>query len=212
MRPGRLHVITDTQLQTRLGHVELARLALEGGATTIQLREKRADTRELVAVAREIGALCRRRRVPFLVNDRADVAWASDADGVHLGADDLSVSDARRLLGPHRIIGASADSTEEAIERARAGADYAGIGPIFATTSKPNTGPVLGIEGLRRAVAGSSIPLIAIGGISLANLDEVLATGVYGVALLGAICLSDDPASAVRQAAARFAPRASTLA
>lgn len=212
MKAGRLHIITDMHVQDRFTHLELAALALEGGATTLQLRDKQAGARELVATAVQIGVLCRRRRVPLLINDRADVAWASDADGVHLGEGDLSLADARRLLGPNRILGASADHAEEAVARSRAGADYVGLGPVFATRTKIDTGPVLGLEGLRAAALVSPAPLVAIGGLTLDNLDDVLATGVYGVALLGAVCMSRDPAATVHRAAEFIAARFSSLA
>ncbi|MFN8549504.1 MAG: thiamine phosphate synthase [Candidatus Eisenbacteria bacterium] len=198
MRIGRLHVITDGTLQTRFGHVELARLALEGGAETVQYRRKDGTARQMIAEAAEIHALCRRHRARLIVNDRVDIAMAVDADGVHLGVDDLPIGFARELLGATRLIGGSSDNAEEAVSLARQSVDYAGIGPVFATRSKQDTGPVLGLEGLAAAVRATTLPLIAIGGISIENIDQVLATGVHGVAVLGAVCLADDPLLATR--------------
>ena len=195
---GRLHVITDATLQRIRGHVELAELALIGGATTVQYRRKDGSARLLIEEASAIRALCRRHKASFIVNDRADVALAADADGVHLGADDLPISIARDLLGPARVIGGSADNAEEAVALSRAGFDYLGIGPVFATASKHDTGPVLGLDGLADAVRRATLPLIAIGGISLANVDAVLETGVHGIAVLGAVALAEDPTAATQ--------------
>jgi thiamine-phosphate pyrophosphorylase len=194
---GRLHVLTDSELQSRWSHFDLARAALDGGAETIQYRRKHGPTRLMLKEAITIREVCRRRKVPLVVNDRVDVALFADADGVHLGQEDLPIALARDLLGPRRIIGGSADLADEAGAWHREGVDYVGIGPIFVTTSKRDAGPVLGISGLARAVRTASIPLIAIGGITAENLAEVLATGVHGVAVLGAVCLAADPAVAV---------------
>lgn len=131
------------------------------------------------------------------MNDRVDVAWAADADGVHLGAGDLPAALARELLGPHRIIGCSGDNAEEALACGCLGADYVGIGPVFPTGSKADAGLLLGLDGLARAVRESRVPLIAIGGIAVDNLASVLETGVHGVAVLSAVCRSDDPAGTV---------------
>lgn len=202
MKIGRLHVITDVKMQQRVSHLELAEAAIEGGADVVQLRDKEASALALLETALELASLCRRKRIHLIVNDRADIAWAADAHGVHLGDQDLPLSAARRLLGPDRILGSSADNAEDATRLARDGADYAGIGPIFSTTSKTDAGPELGIEGLVKAVRASPIPLIAIGGITLSNLEEVVATGVHGVALLSAVSLSPHPASVVQKARA----------
>lgn len=198
MKPiGRLHVLTDSELQSRWSPIDLARAALDGGAQTIQYRRKHGATRLMLREAVAICEACRRRKATLVVNDRVDVALFADADGVHLGDEDLPVALARGLLGPARIIGASSDDGNDARTRHREGADYAGIGPIFATSSKPDAGPVLGLDGLARAVREATLPLIAIGGITQKNLAEVLATGVHGVAVLSAVCLADDPAGVV---------------
>ena len=198
MKPiGRLHVLTDSLLQRRFTHLELARFALEGGAEMIQYRRKDAAARVMIEEAAAIRLLCRRPGIPLIVDDRVDVALAADADGVHLGDQDLPIPLARDLLGPHRIIGGSADNAAEARDRERDGADYTGIGPVFATSSKSDTGPILGLDGLARAVRATERPLIAIGGITRENLPSVLATGVHGVAVLSEVCLADDPAAVV---------------
>jgi thiamine-phosphate pyrophosphorylase len=195
-RIGRLNVITDSSVQARFSHLELARLALEGGAEVVQYRRKDAGTRLLLEESEAIRAICRRQGVPLIVDDRADVALFGDADGVHLGDQDLPIPLARDLLGPHRFIGGSADNAEEAIARIRDGADYVGIGPVFPTSSKADTGPLLGLDGLARAVRAAEAPLIAIGGITLENAASVLATGVHGIAILSAIALAENPKAA----------------
>ena len=194
---GRLHVLTDSELQSRWSHLDLARAALDGGAETIQYRRKHGPTRLMLQEAIAIRDVCRCRKVPLVVNDRVDVALFADADGVHLGQDDLPIALARDLFGPARIIGGSAVRAEDAVSGRAGGVDYVGIGPIFVTTSKQDAGPVLGLSGLACAVRTADIPLIAIGGITAENAAEVLATGVHGIAVLGAVCLADDPAAAV---------------
>jgi thiamine-phosphate pyrophosphorylase len=202
-RVGRLHVLTDATLQDRCGHEELARLAVEGGADTIQFREKRASTREQIRLARALSEACRRAGVPLIVNDRVDVALAADAAGVHLGREDFPIAMARRLLGPDRIIGGSASTLAQAEEVMWAGADYVGLGAIYATTSKAGASAPLGPGTLREVARGIEIPVIAIGGIGLAQIPEVIAAGAYGVAVIQAVALAEDPraaAAAIRAA------------
>lgn len=199
-RVGRLHVITDETLQDRLGHAALAALALEGGAEAVQLREKHPrSTAQLVAVARAIAALCADRHALCIVNDRADVAFAARS-GVHVGQDDLAPADARALLGPHAVVGATVHDDDElrAIEGSHA--DYLGVGPVFGTTSKETGLPALGLDGLERFVRATRLPVIAIGGITPERVAAVLATGAHGVAVLGGVCLASDP----RAATARY--------
>lgn len=217
MKLGPIYVITDTTMRPGSSHLSLVRAALSGGADTVQLRDKPAahrepgpierspaagslSTRAFLAAVREAAALCRRAGVPLIVNDRTDVAWAADADGVHLGDGDLPLGLARALLGPRRILGASADTLEDVLARAAEGADYCGIGPVFPTSTKSDAGPVLGLDGLARIVAASPIPLVAIGGISLERLPDVAATRVHAAALVSAICAAEDPEAATRLA------------
>ncbi|MFH1143433.1 MAG: thiamine phosphate synthase [Candidatus Eisenbacteria bacterium] len=202
---GRLHVVTDAALPGSPGHREIARMAIAGGADVVQFREKRViTTRELIEEVRALLRLACRACVKTIVNDRVDVALAGDAQGVHVGSDDFPVSVARRLLGPDRIIGASARSVEEAQEAAWAGADYLGVGDVFGTSSKPDAGPVLGIEGLRRIVAAVEIPVIAIGGIGAEHVEPILAAGAHGIAVLSAVALADDPEAVTRDLRARM--------
>ncbi len=184
----------------------LARAALEGGAGMIQLRAKGITDRALLQRADQIAALCRDAGAVFVVNDRPDVASLAGADGVHLGQEDLPCGRVREFFGSGLLVGASAHSREE-IERAvSAGADYLGVGTIFATGTKPDlTGQGLAI--LRVARERSSLPFFAIGGITLDNVDEVMDAGAHGVAIAGAIAGAPDP----RAATEAFARRLSRL-
>jgi len=193
---GRLHTLTDTVFQSRFDHVRLAEIMIAGGAHVVQLREKRDSTRAMIAAAVSVARMCRPAGVTFIINDRVDVALASDADGVHLGQDDFPVTPARRLLGPDRIIGVSVDSIEEALRAWREGADYVGFGPVFPTGSKQDTGPVAGVESLRDVVSRVPLPVIAIGGVHLGNIESVLRAGAHGAAVLSAVAGSEDPLAA----------------
>ncbi|MCK9517864.1 MAG: thiamine phosphate synthase [Dehalococcoidia bacterium] len=201
-QPGRLHVITDTVLQTGRTHAEIARLALEGGADTIQYREKRPlVTRELMVDAAAVLATCRAAHALAIVDDRVDVAFAVGATGLHLGRHDLPVDAARRILGPAAIIGGTANSLEEARTVWLQPIDYLGVGPVFGTSSKANPAPVLGLAALAAIAAESPVPVIAIGNITPDRVADVLAAGAYGIAVLSGVTCADDP----RAAAARYA-------
>ena len=195
---GRFHVLTDTVLQGRLSHVELAELAIAGGADAIQFRQKGGATREMIRVAEQMRALCQKAGVTFVVNDRVDVAIASHADGVHLGQDDFPIPLARELLGEEAIIGGSASSMEEARKCLSEGADYIGFGPVYPTTSKEDAGPVGGLGLLKQIVEGIPLPIIAIGGVTRDNVPVVMQTGVHGIAVISAVCCQKDPREAAR--------------
>jgi thiamine-phosphate pyrophosphorylase len=178
--------------------VELAELAIAGGADTIQFRQKGGATREMIRVAEQMRALCKRTGVIFVVNDRVDVAIASHADGVHLGQDDFPIPLARKLLGGEAIIGGSAGSMEQARDCLLEGADYIGFGPTYPTTSKEDAGPASGLGLLKQIVEAIPLPIIAIGGISRDNLPLVIQTGVHGIAVISAVCCQDDPTEAAK--------------
>jgi thiamine-phosphate pyrophosphorylase len=199
MKPiGKFHVLTDTVLQDRLSHQKLAELAIAGGADTIQFRQKTGSTREMIRLAGEMQALCRRSGVTFIVNDRLDVALAVQADGVHLGQDDFPIPLARKLLGEKAVIGGSASNLKEARKCLSEGADYVGFGPVFATTSKEDAGPAGGLELLGEVVREIRLPVVAIGGINRKNAPLVLRTGAYGLAVISAVCCQADPQEAAR--------------
>jgi thiamine-phosphate pyrophosphorylase len=195
---GKLHVLTDIVLQTRYSHLELAGLAVAGGADTIQFRQKAGSTREMIRVAEEMQDLCTKAGVTFLVNDRIDVAIAAHADGVHLGQSDFPIPLARKLLGDEAIIGGSAGTLEEARKCLTEGADYVGFGPVYATTSKEDAGPAGGLGLLGQVVREIPLPIIAIGGVTTDNIPLVIEAGAYGVAVISAVCCQSDPLDAAR--------------
>lgn len=195
---GKLHVLTDIVLQSRFSHLEIAKLAIAGGADTIQFRQKSGSTKEMIEEARKIKQVCKEAEVSFIVNDRIDVAIASEADGVHLGQDDFPISMARRLLGPDKIIGGSASDKDEAMDCFSQGADYVGFGPVYVTTSKDDAGPVSGISLLKEVVNTIRLPIIAIGGISVENVPGVMKAGAAGIAVISAVCCKEDPTGATR--------------
>ncbi len=195
---GRLHVLTDTVLQSRFSHLELARMAIKGGADTIQFRQKIGTTREMIEIVRQLKKLCKDSGVTLIVNDRLDVAIAAEADGVHLGQDDFPIPLARKLLGESRIIGGSAATLEEAQKCLAEGADYIGFGPVYPTASKADAGPVTGIKLLRQAVEAIYLPIIAIGGVNVENTPEVMRAGARGIAVISAVCCEEDPEQATR--------------
>ncbi|OGP49846.1 MAG: thiamine-phosphate diphosphorylase [Deltaproteobacteria bacterium RBG_13_43_22] len=195
---GRFHVLTDTLLQHRFSHEQLAGLALEGGADTIQFRQKIGTTREMIQTTGPMQALCRRAGVPLIVNDRLDVAIASLADGIHLGQEDFPIPLARKILGEKTIIGGSASTLDEAHKCLLEGVDYVGFGPVFTTTSKEDAGPASGLGLLKQVVQEIPLPIIAIGGITQENIIQVMQTGAYGIAVISAVCCQKDPREATR--------------
>ena len=195
---GKLHLLTDTVLQSRFSHRELTELAIVGGADTIQFRQKSGSTREMIEVARQMKKLCEKSDVKFIVNDRVDVAIAAEADGVHLGQDDFPIPLARKLLGGGRIIGGSASTITEARKCLKEGADYVGFGPVYPTTSKDDAGPVSGIDILKQIVEAIPLPIIAIGGIGAENTAEVIRAGAHGIAVISAVCCQEYPERATK--------------
>jgi len=197
---GRLHVLTDFHLQQDRPHAELARLAIRGGADTIQFRQKHGGIQNQLLEAQEVAAVCADASTPLLIDDHLDIAQATDADGVHLGREDFPIDAARSVLGPDRIIGGTASKPHQAVEAYELGADYIGFGPVFPTTSKRNPKSVKGPEGLADACESVPIPVIAIGGITHDRVRSVLDAGAHGVAVLSAVATARDP----KQATARF--------
>lgn len=195
---GRLHILTDTRLQSRFSHLQLTEMAIAGGADTIQFRHKEGSTREMIEIAAQMKRLCADKDVMFIVNDRLDIAMATQADGVHLGQDDFPIPVARELLGKNRIIGGSAATMEEARKCLADGADYVGFGPVYPTGSKDDAGPVSGIETLRKIVEAMPIPIIAIGGVDEKNAYDVMRAGAHGIAVISAVCCREDPRQATR--------------
>lgn len=199
-----LYIVTDRQAGHGRGHLEMARDCLAGGADIIQLRDKTMTGRPLLSLAREMAALTRSYQAMFIVNDRLDVAMAAGADGVHLGQDDLPVAAARAIAPPSLIIGASVGSVQEAMAAEREGADYVALSPVFSTPTKHDAGPGHGLAVLRDIKAAVSLPVIAIGGIGLHNVVDVIMAGADGVAVISAVLGADDVEAATRAMKARI--------
>ncbi len=188
-----LYVVTDSSLSRGRTDAEVARLAYEGGAETVQLRIKGGDGCSMLSQAKEIREIAYEMGRFFIVNDRVDIALASDADGVHLGQDDMPLEDARRLMGDDALIGISVSNVREAAEAYEGGADYLGIGPIFTTSTKPDAGVAIGLDAIiniRREVP--EIPLVAIGGINRGNIKDVILAGADAAAVVSAVVAQDD--------------------
>lgn len=183
----RLLLVTDRNQVSDRSLPVAVQQAVEAGLPAVQLRERDLPTCDLLALARTIHTITKPQGVPLLINDRVDLALALDLDGVHLRANSLPVSVARRLLGPRRLLGISTHSPEEVRRANDGGADYVIVGPVFDTPSKRAFGLPLGLERLAEACRGSSIPVFAIGGITRARIGEVRRAGAYGVAMIGAI-------------------------
>lgn len=197
-----LYLVTDRRLSLGRSTVEVVAAAVSGGVTCVQLREKHCSTREFLEEARRVRELLVGTGVPLIINDRLDVALAVAADGVHLGQNDMHISDARRLVGERLVIGISAESVADAIRAEAEGADYIGVSPVFTTPTKMDTAPPLGLEGLREIRRAVSLPLVAIGSIRHDNAAEVLRAGADGLAVVSAIVSAPCPrtaAAALRQ-------------
>ncbi len=195
------YVITQNISSSRLSQVELAHSALKGGATVIQLREKEASSEVLLKTARELKELTARFDVPLIINDHVQIALEIDAAGVHVGDEDISVKEARTLLGEKKIIGASCTDVRSALVAWDAGADYLGVGPIYQTGTKRCKVAPIGPSGLFEIKKRVGVPIIAIGGINESNLKEVLLSGADGVAVISAISEAPDVDMAVARIA-----------
>ena len=197
-----LYVITDRGLARGRDEVEIARAALRGGATALQLRGKDRDARPLCELGRALLLESRAAGALLFVNARLDVAQALGADGVHLGQEDRPCAEARRIAGPGLLIGVSAESPTLAQAAERDGADYLGTGAVYATSSKADAGAPIGVAGLAAVVAATRLPVVAIGGIGIANAAPCIAAGACGVAVISAVVGADDPEAAARELAA----------
>ncbi|PWK11351.1 thiamine-phosphate pyrophosphorylase [Tumebacillus permanentifrigoris] len=192
-----LHVITDGKRQSQELY-DIVEAAVRGGADVIQLRYKSAPALDLYRLAEAIRPAIRGAGAGLLINDRVDVALATGAEGVHLAAKSLPIAATRPLMQGDQWIGCSVHSVEEAVKAEQVGASYITYGHIFATNSKPGL-PPRGVDALRRVVDAVNIPVLAIGGITMENIDEVLATGVAGIAVIGAVMADLEPERAARE-------------
>lgn len=194
-----LYLVTDRGLARGRTTLEILTAAVRGGATVIQLREKDCSTRDFIDQALGIKKFLSAQGVPLIINDRMDVAQAVKADGVHLGQTDMPLEMAKSILGDSMIIGISAESLEDAIVAEKGGADYLGVSPIYATPTKTDTAPPLGLEGLREIRKAVRLPLVGIGGLNRDNAAEVVRSGADGIAVVSAIVAADDPELAARE-------------
>jgi thiamine-phosphate pyrophosphorylase len=200
--PGlwRLHVLTDRKASRGRSHLQVAEAAIAGGADVVQLRDKEASSGELYREALQLRKLTRKAKVPFIVNDRLDIALAVDADGVHVGQADLPASVVRKIMGPGKILGVSVVTVEEAILAEKDGADYLGVGPVFeARGTKPDTGEPLGVDCIARIRRHCRLPIVAIGGINAENALKVRDAGADAAAVISAIVSADDISMAARR-------------
>lgn len=188
-----LYLVTDRDLARGRALADIVREAVAGGVSCVQLREKTCGTREFIEEARAVRAVLQGTGVPLIINDRVDVALAAQADGVHLGQQDMTLADARRLVPQGWIIGVSAESVKDAVRAEQEGADYVGASPVFATPTKTDTSPPLGLEGLAAMCKAITIPVVAIGGIQLSNASQVMDAGAAGLAVVSAIVSAPDP-------------------
>ncbi len=197
-----LYLVTDPRLVAERGLLATVDAAVKGGVTLVQLRDPDAHGRALVEQARALKALLAPLRIPLIVNDRVDVAVAADADGVHLGQDDMSPADARALLGPERILGLSVGNPAEFAGSSSGidigAVDYLGVGPVKATGTKKDAGAAIGAAGVAAVRALTRLPIVGIGGIDGALAGEVIRAGADGVAVVSAICAAPDPEHAAR--------------
>ncbi|MGY1690093.1 thiamine phosphate synthase [Geodermatophilus sp. SYSU D01105] len=207
-----LYLVTDTALSRPRPVADVVRAAVAGGVTAVQVRDKTASRRELLELTRSVqAALADRRDVPVVVNDAVDVALLAGADGVHVGQDDLPPAEVRRLLGPGVVLGLSVTSAADldaALALPPGTVDLVGIGPVWATPTKPDAAPGLGLEGtgaLTSAARAAGLVAVAIGGIDAARAAEVAATGVDGICVVSAVCGAADPAAAARGLRAEIA-------
>ena len=191
-----LYLVTDRGLSRGRSILEIVSAAVNGGTTVVQLREKDCSTRDFIEQALAVKEFLKGHGVPLIINDRVDVAQAVKADGVHLGQTDMPLEMAKKILGGSMIIGISAESLQDAIEAEQGGADYLGVSPIYATPTKTDTSPPLGLEGLREIRKVVRLPLVGIGGLNRDNAAEVIRNGADGVAVVSAIVADDDPQAA----------------
>lgn len=187
-----LYLVTDRELLGSKDLVTTVEQAIQGGVTVVQVREKNLSSREFLEVALAVKTVTDKYKVPLIINDRADIAMAVDAAGLHIGQDDLPLEAARKLLGSNKIIGVSTATLEEALLAQSQGADYLGVGAIFPTNTKDDADSV-SLAQLQAIKAALHIPVVAIGGISGSNLEAVIRTGVDGAAVVSAIIAANDP-------------------
>lgn len=194
-----VYLVTDRPLCGGRPLEEVVAAAVRGGCGLVQLREKHISTGEFVAVARRLKHTLDSLGIPLLINDRIDVALAVNAAGAHVGQSDMPWEDARRLLGPDKILGLTIDSYEELLESQTFDVDYLGVGPVYATSTKSDPAPTWGLESFQKACAASKHPVVGIGGVDAANAEQVIRCGAHGVAVVSAVCAAPSPERAAAE-------------
>ncbi|MBN2062544.1 MAG: thiamine phosphate synthase [Deltaproteobacteria bacterium] len=194
-----LYLVTDRGLSRGRPTIEIVKSAVRGGVTVVQLREKHITTKEYIREALEIKGFLNEKNIPLIINDRIDIAMAVEADGVHIGQNDMPLETAKNILKGSMLIGVSVESVEDAIEADIAGADYISVSPVFPTPTKTDTAPALGLEGIARISALIKKPVIGIGGINKMNCAEVIRSGANGISVVSAVCSAEDPELAARE-------------
>ena len=195
----KLYLVTNRGLSLGRSLEEVVSEAVAGGVTMVQLREKDTSTGEFIRLACKLTDLLRPLGIPLIINDRVDVALATDADGVHIGQSDMPYEIARKLLGPDKIIGLSVENMKELLRANELDVEYIGISPVYGTPTKTDTAEPFGLEGLRKAVELSVHPTVAIGGMNASTISDVIAAGADGVAVVSAICSADSPRLAANE-------------
>ena len=193
-----------THYTDRYTYLDSVRIALEGGCRWIQLRMKEASSEEIIPIAQEAMAMCRKYGATFIIDDHVELVKLLGADGVHLGKNDMPIGEARRILGKNFIIGGTANTFEDVRMHTEAGADYIGCGPFRFTTTKKNLSPVLGLEGYADIVSkmkaeGINLPIVAIGGITKEDIPSLMKTGINGIALSGSILRAENPIEEMKE-------------
>jgi len=186
------YVITAEKIEGDRSHFDVAKAAIEGGATAIQFREKNKSSQELMKIAEELHRVTKKLKIPLIINDRIDIAQAVEAEGVHLGQEDIPVKTARQILGPDAIIGISCGNVKEAIKAECDGASYIGVGPVFFTLTKEVAREAIGIEGFIKIKESVDLPVIAIGGITSKNVGAIMKAGADGVAVISEVAFASN--------------------
>ncbi|SEA40421.1 thiamine-phosphate pyrophosphorylase [Desulfuromusa kysingii] len=200
-----LHLVTDRSLTLGRPLLDIIRAAVAGGTSLVQLREKDCSTREFVELGQAVASLLQGYKIPLIINDRVDVALAIGAQGVHIGQSDMPYPQARAILGSQAIIGLSVETPEQALAANLFDVDYLGLSPVFATTTKMDLPPQLGLQGVQEIRAVSRHQLIAIGGINSDNAENVITAGAHGLAVVSAICAASDPKNAAMELCKKIA-------
>lgn len=193
-----LYLITDSKL-ANYSMEQIIVKAIAGGATIVQYREKDADTQGLIRIADRLHKITKASGIPLIINDRVDIALAVDAEGVHVGQEDMPVSMARKIIGPEKILGVSVGTVTEALKAVGGGADYLGAGDIFGTTSKDDAGEPIGLKMLKKIAEAVSVPVVGIGGVTKTNAGSVMEMGADGIAVISAIISKPNPEKEARE-------------